>query len=445
LEPKDFGLIAMVTVFTALLSVFVNAGTGSGLVQKKNISQEDLSTIFFYNIAVGLIVCIIVFAASTTISKFYGEPDLNSIVKVLSLNPLFMGFSVVQLHLMKREVQLKSRTVAQLVGQLTAAAIGISMALYNFGVWALVYSSLASSIIATVLYWIQSSWRPTWQFRTESFNDIWAYSKNILYGNIIAQVVQKLDLLLIGKYVSPAMLGLYYKGKNLGQLPANQLGTILTQSYFPIMSRLQGDKNEFNKYLIIQASRIAWVSVPLFILISILSDEIIFLLYGEKWIGASIFLSLTSLMGLLYVNNAFKVYVCNALGRSDLTLKVSLTMGPLRIFFYIIVLFSFKQQLGVLLLFVTLFNYIISFCWLSIIVAKITEVTFWKQNKTLTTMAIASLLPSILVIFIKETIENAYTAIFLAAVSFCLIYFLTLLASKEKNTLLLMNKLFVKA
>ncbi|MEO1263482.1 MAG: lipopolysaccharide biosynthesis protein [Bacteroidota bacterium] len=379
LDPEDFGLLAMVTVFVAIISLFINAGTGSGLIQKKEISQADLSTVFFYNIGIGFIAFILLFILAGPIATFYDEPAVKTLVRVLGLSPLIASFSIVQMNLMSRTVRLKNRTLAQLGGQIGAAMLGIGMALTGFGVWALVGSNLASRTISTVLYWVQGKWRPSWTFSKSSFQEIWGYSSKILYGNILAQVMTRLDLLIVAKFVGADIVGLFFKGRNLGRIPATSLGTIITKSYFPILSRMQDDLTSFRQFFNRQGKMIAFLTVPIFMALTILSVDVIIFLFGAKWEPAGVFLAWTAISGFLYANNAFKIYACNALGRSDLTLRRSKHMVPVRIVLYVFIILILKDVQPIYFLYIEVAIRAIQYFWVTGDLSRLLETFYMDQ------------------------------------------------------------------
>ncbi|HAD96822.1 MAG TPA: hypothetical protein DCG19_05405 [Cryomorphaceae bacterium] len=442
LDPKDFGLIAMTTVFVSIISLFVDAGTGSGVIQKKEINQTDLSTVFFYNLFIGFLAAVILFVSAPAIALFYEDDRLVSLVRTLSLSPLLTSLSVVQKNVMNRTLELKKRIIAQVIGQVAAAIVGISLALLNYGVWALVFSSLCSLAISSILYWVQGKWMPSWVFNRDSFNEIWSFSKNILYGNIISQFAQKMDILLIGKFVNPAVLGFYQKGRSLGQIPANQIGVILTRSYFPILSRLQHDLEDFRKYYLSQSTRIFLITFPLFTAISLLSENIIVFLYGAKWLPSAPFLALTGIVGLLYCNNAFKVYACNALGRSYVTLRINAVMSPIRISLYLLVAFTFQEQSPILFLSVIVLTQLISTVYMTVMIRKHVGLDTIEQYSLFYKIIAAGLISLVLVFYLKRFINiNPYVDLPILMVVFVSVNVGGLLLMKERQAIVLVRKI----
>lgn len=388
----------MVTVFTSLFALIVNAGTGSGLVQKKEISQIDLSTVFFYNIGIGLLAMISLYCLAKPLSGFYEEPRLIRIIQVLSINPLIQSLSIVPMEIMNREIRIKERAIAQMIGQLGAAGLGVFLALSGYGVWALVFASIGSSSISMTLYWVQGKWIPSMAFSRASFKAIWSFSGKIFYSNMVDQIVQKVDTIIVVKLVNPTTLGFYEKGKNLGQLPAKQITSILTRSFFPIMSRLQTKPSEFVDFFQKNNRLISFCSISFYSALFILSDLLILCLYGYKWEGTIVFFQYAILIGMFYSLNAYRIYALNALGFPRLTLKRNIIFSAIKICAFSIVLTvgktMFKAEwLLILLLIIVVLNFV----WLSLDLRRIINVPIRDQWKSVYGYAILNALPLVLV------------------------------------------------
>jgi teichuronic acid exporter len=434
LEPSDYGLVALVSTFIALVSIFINAGTGSALIQKKEVSQLDLSTVFFYNLTIGIFAFFILFLFAPSIALYFAEPRLQNIIRILAVGPLISSLSIVQESMMQRHVALKERTMAQLTGQLIAGAIGIGMAFSGMGVWALVASGLLSQGISTLLYWIQGRWTPSLIFSNASFKEIWEYSSKVLFGNVLGSVLQKIDIIIISKFVSPATIGFFHKGKTLGMLPALQLGNIVTKSYFPILSRLRADKNEFLFYFSQNFRKIFQFSISVFSFLFINASFIFQLLYGLKWLGACGYFRLACIIGMLYTISAYLVYCLNALGRPDLNLKISYLLSPTRFILIIAVIYFKPMEIGVGILLVTILIMILEQLWLVYQLSSMLEVMIRVILKPLVMPAIFSAISLILVYTICKIVSVPQVGVLL--ISFIL--FLPLLIQYYKTRIFYM-------
>ena len=431
LEPKDFGLVAMVNVFVGLTAIFVNAGTGSSIIQKERLSQIELSTIFYFNITVGLVVSLLLFFSAGFISRFYDNQQLFNITRIIAWKPLVNSLIIVQQFLMVRNIDLKKRTVAQLVGQLFAGILGVGLALSGFGVYALVWSMLASAVVSALLYWKQSSWIPSLAFSFARLKMIWNYSGKILYTNVLLQAVNRIDELIVGKYLSATSLGLYNRGKNLSSLPTGMLGQVLSRSFFPILSRIQTEQKKLSNYFKLQSERIIWVTVPLYILLIVIAEDLIVLLLGIKWIGAVPYFRLALIADFIYSNNVFKVYLLNAIGRPDINLTRGLVISPMRILFYLCPIILFGTTEPAYLLLVTIIFYFVALIWLSFNIRSFIGINVSNQLLPILKYAFLTLASTIPAIYLIQGIQNPMLRIPITLFVFGVIYFVVLTLSKD--------------
>lgn len=425
LTPEDFGVVAMVNVFIGILAVFVNSGTGSSIIQKTSLSQVDLSTIFYFNISVGFSVSLLLFLSAVQISQFYDNQKLVAITKIVAWKPFIDSLSIVHQFLMVRNIDLKKRTLAQLLGQIFAGVLGIVLAFSGFGVYALVWATISSSIVSAGLFWLQSSWTPALVFSFGRLKRIWQYSGKILYTNILLQVAGRIDELIVGKFVSTASLGLYNRGKSLSTIPTNMFGQVLTRSFFPILSKLQHEKGQLISYFEKQSDRIAWLTIPVYILLVVVAEDLVVVLLGVKWQGTVFFFRLALVADFLYANNVLKVYVINAIGKPHLNLKRGAVLIPLRIFFFTVPVLLQLEFLPEYLLVVTIFFYLASFIWLSISIQKQLKTSVTRQLGTFIKYIIIAAACSVLVLIFslksQYPLVNLTMGVIVFMISYCTI------------------------
>ncbi len=434
LEPEEFGLVAMVNIFVGFTAVFINAGTGSSIIQKPEVTKEDLSTIFLFNIMGGLTLSVVLYSSANLLSEFYGRIEIIKIVQLLAWKPLIASLAIVPQFLMIRQINLKSRTIAQFCGQISAGIIGIYMALSGYGVFALVAASLSSSIISTILYWLQSSWRPSLIFKMSSFRIIWNFSGKILLGNILHQLVHKADELIVGSYLSAGALGIYNRGKNLSVIPTRMVGQILSRSFYPIFSRLQSEKRIIRFFYQRQSQFISWISAPIYLILFVVADDLIEFLLGNKWLPSVPFFRLALIADYLYSNNVLKQYLINSLGRPDLNLKRSLVVGPARILLYLVPLIFIGQVLPEYLLFATILSYISSFLWLNIDIRNLLLLKMKTQIAPMVKYLIIGIISTIPLVFIGGYINIPWVALLITGFLFILSNLTLLIITNDEIT-----------
>lgn len=392
LPPSDFGLLAMITVFTGFASILVDAGTGSSVIQKSDLNKEDLNSIFYFNLVISFVLSFVIFLLAVPISKFYDEPRLLAIIHVVAWQPLVASFSVVPRNLLARNMSFKKQTIGQLSGQISGGVVGITMAYKGFGVWALVTSTYTVLFLSNILFWLQAQWKPSFLFSYNSFKSIWPYSSNILATNLTQEIIRKVDVVLIGKFVNPTTLGLYSKSKSLAGFPTIVFSQVFSRSFFPFFSRIQSNRELFKTNYIEFSKILFWFSLPVFILLVIASKEIIYILLGERWLPAALLFSLSAILGIFNVNAAFGSYALNAIGKPKYSLKRSLTLSPLRVMAYLILALFSKELNPSYLLIIAIIISFFGFFWLQKDIDKELGVTILHIGK----MAIIPLLSSII-------------------------------------------------
>ncbi|MDE5438577.1 lipopolysaccharide biosynthesis protein [Elizabethkingia meningoseptica] len=375
LTPDDFGTIAMVTIITQFAELVIDSGFLLGIVQIKDITQKELSSVFFLNLGIGISCTLIIYLIAPWIAEIYHNADLINVARVLSISCIFTASAVVQHGLMIREMNYRNRTIAQLISQLISGIIAIWLANKGFGVMALVYYSLIQSFLSALLYWLQSKWRPQLYFAFNDLRRIWAFSSNILGVTLLGNIAGRTDLFLTGKFFTPKVLGFYSKGKDFAMLPATIGGEIVALSLFPILSRLEGD--EFNKSFYKTLKILMFISTILFSLLCINAKEITLILLGKGWEEADIIFRLYFCVAFFYMINTFFTFVINATGKSRTNLRKELLQAPVRIVMLIVIYYIIKPVNTLPFIYFWIVYYIVSNVYSQFLISKICNINFW--------------------------------------------------------------------
>lgn len=268
LPPSDFGVIAMLTIFLAISQTIIDGGFSNALIRKVDRSEADYSTVFIFNIIIGVLLCLIVVWAAPYIAAFYEMPQLSSVMKVLALTLLFNSFSVVFYAILTINIDFRSIAIANFVSAIISGVIGIVMAYQGWGVWSLVFQSVSRSVINALLVAVLAKWRPKFFFSRVSFVEMFSYGSKILISSLINTVYANLTPMIIGKFYTSKDLGYYDRGRQFGVLPINYIVQTYERVTFPIMSQLQNDDTRlidaYRKY-IKSASLIMFIVVMLII------------------------------------------------------------------------------------------------------------------------------------------------------------------------------------
>lgn len=329
LMPEDFGLIGMLAIFIAVSQTFIESGMGRGLIQKQDRTPADFSTVFVFNFLVSLGLYVILFLTAPLIADFYNQPQLVSLTRILTINLVINSLAIVQRSKLMIDIDFKSLARINFVSVVLSGAVGIACAYTGFGVWSLVIQNLVRSIISVVLFWMATSWKPSFVFSKDSFDKLFGYGSKLLLASLYAQIFQNIYKIAIGRAYSAADLGFYDRAKHFAELSAGTVGAILNQATFPILASLQHDQKRMVSAYRRLIRMTAFVIFPTMTLLALLAEPLILLLLTEKWLPAVVLLQLMCFARVLYPISSLNMNILNATGRSDLFLKVDLSKFPL--------------------------------------------------------------------------------------------------------------------
>lgn len=292
LEPKDFGLIALTGIFTSISAAITDGGFEKTIIQKKNLSPIQISTIFYINILLGALMTILLILLSPYISAFFNAPELTPILQVVSLSIFLTSLSQTQQTLLLKELNFKKISQIQIITSIIGGITGLAMALTGFGVWALVYSALVPQIIKVIFFWIKSSWYPIFKFSYSSIKTLVPYGLNILVSSIFFFMIQQFNVFIVGRFYSKTELGLFNRGNRFPELVIGILQNVVLKMTLPIFAKIQDDTSHLLEVVKKTNKIVAFVSLPLLMLLFIKAEDITIFLFTEKWRGSIIFLQL---------------------------------------------------------------------------------------------------------------------------------------------------------
>lgn len=322
LDTEVYGTVALVTVITTILQVFVDCGLRSALIQKKNTDSLDFSTVFYFNFLVCVILYIGLFLLAPSISKFYKRPVLTSLIRVSGLILIISGFKNIQNAYVSRHLLFKKYFFATLGGTLTAAFIGIYMAYNGMGVWSLVTQNLVNQFIDTLILWFVVKWRPTLEFSFQRLKGLFSYSWKLLISSLLDTLWNQLRQLIIGKRYSSNDLAFYNKGNEYPYYATLALNSSIDSVLLPVMSSAQDNVYEvkvMTRRAIKTSSYILW---PIMMGLAACSKTLISVILTDKWLPSVPYLIIFCIVYAFYPIHTANLNAIKALGRSDLFLKL---------------------------------------------------------------------------------------------------------------------------
>ncbi|MDE5675839.1 MAG: lipopolysaccharide biosynthesis protein, partial [Muribaculaceae bacterium] len=402
LTPDDYGLVGMLTVFIAVSQALVDSGFSQALIRKLDRSEIDNSTVFYFNIGVGIFLYLILFFCAPLIAKFYNEPILIPLTRLISLSVLINSFVVVQRALLTVNIDFKTQAKASFSAAIVSGVIGISMSYMGYGVWAIVWYQLSNLATNVCLLWILSKWRPKLLYSWKSFRELFSFGSKLAMSSVINVTYKNVYLLVIGKVFSASDLGFYTRAHQFAEFPSSNVTSIIQRVTFPVLCSIQNDDvrltNVYRRFLRLSA----FVVFPLMIGLAAVAHPFIILVLKEKWEFSVILLQIICFSMMWYPIHAINLNLLQVKGRSDLFLKLEIL----------------KKCIGVVIIVITVPFGLITMCYGSVVnsiisliintyyTGKLINVGFMKQMKDLLPTISYSLSMGVVVWIVVQILPN---------------------------------------
>lgn len=410
LSPSDYGLIGMLAIFIAIANVFIDGGFSTALIQKKQRTGDDLSTVFFINVGIALLCYLIFYLIAPIIAFFYEKPILTPLLRVLSLTFVFGAVGGVNNTLLTINVDFKTKSKISLIAGAVSGIISIICALRGMGVWSLVILQLSSSVFTTLFSFIYVKWYPSWIFSKKSFHEMFSFGSKLLASSIIASAYTNIYEVIIGKFFSSKDLGYFTRARGFVNLVSNNINDILSRVSFPVLSQIQDDDDRllhiYSKYIKLSS----FIIFPLVLGLCGIAKPLILALLTEKWAPSVLLLQILSFScvwnGIIDINlNLIKVK-----GRSDIILKLEIIKKIIA--FTILAVTAMFSNLYILTLGLVLYSFIALYMN-TVYTKKIIHYGFLKQLKDFSPYFCVS----VVIMLIALTVANIMNSSLLALIT----------------------------
>lgn len=346
LTPKDYGLVGMVAIFIAIAQSLVDSGFSQALIRKQNRTEIDNSTVFYFNIVVGVLLYFILFAIAPWIADFYDSPELTALMRVVCLSVVFNSLVVVQRALLTVNIDFKTQAKASLTAAIVSSVVGIGMAYSGFSYWSIVAQQLVNLGLNTLLLWIFAHWRPLWIYSWNSFGELFTFGSKLMASGLLDVIYRNMYLLVIGKVFTASSLGYYTRAHQFAEFPSSNLTGIIQRVTYPVLCQIQNDDERlaliYRRFLRVSA----FLIFPLLAGLSAVAEPFILLLLKEQWLFASTLLQIICFGMMWYPIHAINLNLLQVKGRSDLFLKLEII----------------KKIMAVVILFITVPMGLIAMC-----------------------------------------------------------------------------------
>jgi len=331
LLPSEFGLIGMITIFIAISSSFINSGFSAALIRKNDCTDKDYSTVFYFNLTVGVIFYWILFFSSSAISRFFNEPQLFPIIRILAVVLIIDSFTIIQRTILTKRINFKLQTKISVIASSISGVIAILMAFRGFGVWSLVAKQICHQAINSFLLWFWNRWKPLLVFSKKSFKELFSFGSKLLISGLIDTVYRNVYYLVIGKFFSAQELGFYTRADSFKNLPSQNINSVIGRVSYPVLSTLQGDiprlKNNYQRLI----RSTMFITFILMLGMAAVAEPMILALIGEKWRPSIIYLQMLCFVGMFYPLHSLNLNMLQVQGRSDLFLKLEIIKKALAV------------------------------------------------------------------------------------------------------------------
>ncbi len=324
LSPEEYGLIGIVTIFTTVMLGIVDSGFSSSLIRKQGVSEDDYNTLFIFNLGVSLLMYGLLYVTAPWIAEFFARPQLIALLRVMGLLLVIQALSIVQMTILSRKIDFKTKTKASVISAVLSGVVGIIMAFTGFGVWSLVGQQLSRQLVYSGSLWFFNRWRPTGKFSKDSFNYMWGFGWKLLLSGLLNNTWAELKKVVVTKFYSPAMLGQYSKAGEYAQLFSSNLTSIIQRVTYPVLSQVQDDKTRMvSVYRRVIKTTMFVTTVCLFAL-GAAAESLIYCLIGPKWHTAATFLPLICIYRSIYPLQAINLNMLKVQERTDIFLYLEI-------------------------------------------------------------------------------------------------------------------------
>lgn len=328
--PESFGFIGMLTIFILLTESVVNNGFSQALVQRsRQVTEQDCSTVFYINIIWGALIYLLLFFSAPSIARFYQEPLLVDIARLLFLVVIINSLTVVVRAKLIIDIDFKSQTIAATIATILSGALGIGLVLNGYEYWSLVWMVLIKAVVQSIVLWCFCKWIPKERFNKQSFRSLFRFGSNLMFAGFVATLVNNLYIALIGRYYSATQVGYFTQATNLSKYLVQFIASTLQGVTYPIMTSLKEDREQLVKVYKQLISITMLVSLPILIGFAAVSREVVLITLGEEWLPVVPVLIALCLARTVTPISAINMNILNAIGRSDLFLKVDLSKLPM--------------------------------------------------------------------------------------------------------------------
>lgn len=335
LSPEDFGLIGMLSIFMLIAGAFIDGGFGFAIIQKKRPTQEDYSTVFFWNLGLAIVLYIVLYISAPVIASFYHVPLLSKVLRVSGIVLIINALRAIHENMLNKQFQFKKLAITSVVSSIISIILTIWLAYRGVGVWALVAQNLILQTIPMVVYWLTNKWIPKLVFSLKSFRELFSFGFYMLMNALMVTIVNNIQGLLIGRIYNPALMGYYSKAHSTETLASTTISQAVTQVTFPLYSELQDQMERLKAIIKRLTTTMAFICFPMLFILILLAKPLFVLLYSAKWLESVPYFQLLCISGLAVSLASINTQPIAAIGKSKVMFYWGFVKQVVGIFFIV--------------------------------------------------------------------------------------------------------------
>ena len=316
LMPEDYGAIGMLLIFISLAEVFIDAGFGSALIQKKNPTQTDYSTVFYFNIVMSVILYGVLYFSAPAIAEFYRMPILCNVLRVQGLILFVYAFNVIQRNQIRKNLRFKILSKITILSSIISLIVTVIMAFMGFGVWSLVTQYFLEALIPCMFFWLTMNWRPTWEYSWKSFKELFGFGSFMFLTHLFTTFSQRITGLLIGRWFNPAIMGYYTKADAFSKYATLSIAGVMISTTYPLYASVQDDRERLINMVKRITSTLAYITVPMLSILILIAEPLIVFLYSDRWLPSVPYFQILCFGGMAGCLQAVNQQTIAAIGKS---------------------------------------------------------------------------------------------------------------------------------
>lgn len=418
LTPMDFGVVSMMSIFLSFSSILVDSGFGQALIRKQSVTEEDYSSVFYFNIFLSIIIYVLGYIFSPLIADFYNEPMLTSLLRVSFLVMFCYGFSVVQQARLFKELNFSLVSKISLLSVILSGIVGIIMAYLLKNAWSLVLQALSLAFFRTVFMWIFSKWMPKLVFSWKSINKFLKFSLNLLGTNMIASITDNLASLFIGRAYNSTELGNYTVPNKIQVSVSGTISFSIHRVSYSVMSSFQDEIEKLRDYSQKIVAMAFFIIAPIMLFLLLESEDFFLIILNPKWLTAAFYFKFLCVIGMIFCFADINMDVLLVRGRSDIVFRIELVRKTI---FVLLLLIGIRYSMIILLCLLIAYN-VFNTILVSYFVGKEIKLSLWGQFcnivPTVTTLMFSAVITLTLINYLKNYIARFSLSILVFFVSY---------------------------